>query len=402
MIANDVFWALPGPARYQRSLTRHLLDGRSLVISLPTGLDSRGLQTQVAHAARDAGFSFESYALPALLDGDKAIGDALCCALGIEGGSAYAPANGALVASAPRLHGTVLWFSDTELLDDASRERWFRFLSDFGQAARNEQVEERPRVILPLNQHVPQLDDLFFIRCWWWGVLGRGDVLCALDVLAEDIDVDVFLESAVTHVAAYDLDLLAWLLSHGFDDASSLGQTLRLYARETGLSEIAGRARVVLSGTFGGPGRVEPPENLRDLWRAGAVQAMTRESIQMHPAVLALIEGDAAAERLLWEAQVRSLLPFIDRYRVRIIQYLDRRFGPAWAGWSGTGQTSGLDFEIGELKFLWDRAPQLGRESEAKREFVVRLHRARNDLAHLRPVNRGAVSGLLSLAAAFD
>ena len=402
MIAGSVFWELPGPSRYRRSHTRHLLEGRSLVIVLPTDVDARGLQVEVAHSARDAGFSFESYAVTGLFAGDNEVGDALCAVLGIEKSGAAGPTNAAALASAERLRGVVLWFSDSELLTDDQRERWFRFLSDFGHAARNEQVEERPRVVMDLNHHLPELDDLFFIRCWWWAVLGHADQLCAFDLVSQDLDIDAFLEGAVIHVAAYDLDLLAWLLSHEFEDAASLGQTLRLYARESGLTQVADLGKEALAVARAATPGIEPPDNLRELWRAGGVQAMVREGIRIHPAVLALVEGDAAAERMLWEAQVRSLLPSIDRYRVRVSQYLDRRFGASWITWSPNGHTSGLDFEIGDLKFLWDTAPPLSRESAAKREFVVRLHQARNDLAHLRPVNRRAVSALASLAVEFE
>ena len=113
------------------------------------------------------------------------------------------------------------------------------------------------------------------------------------------------------------------------------------------------------------------------------------ESGVVHAALASLEKPPRELRWRIWSAQASVLLPLIDKQRYEIVQENDRQI-VRYLRMDGD-LIDPLDLEIGKLVgMVW--RPGFSRHSANR---VRRLQRARNALAHLKPLGIDAVSALL-------
>jgi hypothetical protein len=314
----------------------------------------------------------------------------------------------AFLAGAEPLAGRVICLGDLEALPGERTQRWCQFLADYGQAIRNRSLLERAVFCVIArglrSQDCPR-EDVLISRRWWWGAVSRLDVsLYVRETTLDDPAMDACSEAAIVELAGFDPALAATLIAawrRGEGDLcavirSCFASAERMHDRESNPTPYA-QVQIADSAV--------PRSDLEPLWARGWLDALRREGLHVNSAALAAWGDEAGLRQRLWKGQVRVLLPLIDEHRARLCRYLAKRYGPqvphpvgdASKPGRGSAGASWLDLEIGQIKRLFDAAQLLYQEPDAVRTVVRWLHFARNELAHLRPLDQATVTRGLRL-----
>ena len=243
-------------------------------------------------------------------------------------------------------------------------------------------------VVIGGRKHLPSFrggadSDVSLATLWWWNRIARWDTAAHISSVDgprsdERILADIRSETIV-EVARWNLRLAERLAQDWSGDPSELPDHLIETPRETD-QPAETRERC---GT-------RPADGMLDLWTAGQLDgwhdtyspAPTRQRLR----------------RLVWAAQARIVLPWIEQRREvlqkrtiakmgrkRFIENLQQMFDPPLTD-------AGL-VEIGDLyKVIHAR---LGRTEPALRSTAWRLRDARNKVAHLDPLSLGELGELV-------
>jgi hypothetical protein len=243
--------------------------------------------------------------------------------------------------------------------------------------------------------------DAALTTIWWWGRVARWDVAAHIAgrIQAAGVLGDIRTESIV-EVARWDLDLAERLAAAWSGDPADLPPLLSRHG-------TGSRASPSGASPSPSPGRCLPaqPAGLRP---PGEVLAWWDEYLvdSWHDIVSASPRGRTAdgstLDRMLWAAQARVLLPWIEERRsvllgrviremgrVRLEQVLRSKFSPP--------VTLDSALEIGVL----DRVVQMsiGGTGPQLSDISRRLHKARNALAHMRSLSLAEQEGLTAACA---
>lgn len=224
---------------------------------------------------------------------------------------------------------------------------------------------------------------------WWWGRVARWDATAHVVGLnpgtrASDVLEETRLETIVD-VARWDLDLGERLASAWNGEPAELISHLR---PATSWTESVARN--------GHAADFRPPLPLMDAWDERAVDSW-HGSPRMEAAFLAADEGEMS--RVVWAAQARVLLPWVEQRRVRLLETVigllgPRRFDEVLVRRLALEPSSDALIEIGVL----DRAVRigLGKTRADITEASRRLRVCRNAMAHLTPLTLSEQSGLVA------
>ena len=346
-------WGLPGPAGYLETVERSLRDGASVVARFP-----RQMTRRFDDAVQErCDFARWTIFRP---DGVRAPCESLL--------ERFAPRGASLpeLCEAPDFQGRLIW------IDSLDRDNWpasKRFLTDYAQFSRNVPQLGRTRFIVCLEgtppEQPPGRDAALDVHDW-------KDVVNEMDLLflayerlgARDVSgmMRSLLATTVARVAAWDLDVAERLLSEDDDDIIDPVRVLRSVALEAGWTSAT------------------PAD-----WELGTASAAGA----IHAALAALIEPPRELHRRIWSAQASVLLPIIDERRYAIVR---ENHGQISRHLNMDGDpTDPLDLDMGHLKGMVQRPGFGGPVSN----LVGRLHKARNDLAHLKPLSFNAIRSLV-------
>ena len=282
----------------------------------------------------------------------------------------FAPKGSSLVdlCAAPDFQGRLIRF------DGLDRDTWpacRQFLTDYAQHSRNIAKLGRTRffVILadaPLEDPPPR--DATLEVHDWRGAVSEMDLLflayARLEARRVNERMRVLLATLVARIAVWDLETAERLLeveSEG-DIIDPTDMLQRIATNEGWTSKT-------------------PAE-----WALGTAS----ESGVVHAALAALEKPPRELRWRIWSAQASVLLPLIDKQRYEIVQENERQI-LRYLEMDGD-PIDLLDLEIGHLVGM-ARRPGFSRHITNR---VRRLHSARNDLAHLKPLGIDAVGALLS------
>jgi hypothetical protein len=144
-----------------------------------------------------------------------------------------------------------------------------------------------------------------------------------------------------------------------------------------------------MNGRRGGREGLQPPSPVLPSWDQGVVESWHD---QVSAATCALAAEPEKLSRLVWAAQARVLLPWIEERRstlhIRVTEILGTpRLGAILREWFDPPVDADGLVEIGALDTVVRRV--LGSRHSDVRDASRWLRQARNDLAHMRPLSLG-------------
>jgi hypothetical protein len=363
-------WDLPGPDGFVTRLTERVMGGGSASVVLPVLVEPEALEWAIRR--RLEYWRWESISVGAFDDGSGAPADLLAVALGMEGGVGRATASRLL--DSEDLERTVLWVSGLEALDDSRAGLWLRFADDFARAAVAMGQLHPPALIIVqhgrANASMPR-QQAQLPRIFWWGVVDRLDVMVHIARLSPTVDPIV--AAQIVETAGFDLDLTERLLE---GPATSVEEIVGVAAEYGERWDLRIPARVE-----GGRCPREAPGVFLEPWSRGLVDRFDGDSL-WHVAALARDGKAGSITRRLWTAQVRTLMPRIDIWRLKLIEIaIDRRLL--------SEDDAPLDMEFADLHRALARAHRVGKR-HSLHDIARWLREQRNRLAHLEVVSPDA------------
>lgn len=243
------------------------------------------------------------------------------------------------------------------------------------------------------RQHLPrggESSGVALATVWWWNRVARWDVAAHISQAGPPtgetrVLADVKTETIV-EIARWNLDLAARMAKSWSGDPQDISNFLEAQDISTQTIDCTDRC---------GP---RPPESLIELWDRQLVDGWHDScSISAH----ALCSQPKRIDRLVWAAQARVLLPWIEEHREILYGHVkklmgQRRLQSALADLFEPPLTASGLVEIGPLKRIVE--VRIGNTDTAVRAAARRLHDARNHLAHLEPLGLAQLRELVVAA----
>lgn len=264
-----------------------------------------------------------------------------------------------------------------------------KFLERVEQETHSAPSEDQLRVVVIGGRaHLPRFrggedSDVSLATLWWWNRIARWDTAAHISRvggprISERIVADIRAE-AIVEVARWDLTLAAQLAEDWSGDLADLATHLHQVCAEP-FPESRDRCGV------------RPAEHLLDAWDA-------RQLDGWHD-VYSPAASPHRLRRLVWAAQARIVLPWIEQRREvlqeRAIATMGRRrFTEALQLLRETPPTDAGLVEIGDLYKVIEA--RLGRSEPQLRSMAWRLRDARNKVAHLTPLTLGELGELVNV-----
>lgn len=381
MSGSNTVWNLPGPASFVREVRRTAGLGQHVAVVLPrVHLVEGGIASTLVDELAGVREDIE-YLEPD--SGSETLVEAIASALFLDD----PPLTVRKLFEEESLAGRSFVFSALELSDD-HREELPELLRRLESDSRAVGALERPTFVavvgpndLPMREAESRAE-IALADVWFWNRASRWDVAAHLalqdredrhDGLLGEVRLEVIVEAA-----KWDLDL-ATELSHGWSgDAVGLLDYLKT---------PPGSEPVDLPAHRRDHAR-RPPEALVDLWDAGGL-GFWHGALAIAPSHR--IRDIAAIDRLVWSAQARVLLPWLELRREQLAQRVEaevgvERFQAQLARTDHGKYDDAADdvVEVGHLAHLISL--EYGRSRRQFCDTAHTLKRARNALAHLRPM----------------
>ncbi|MDN4488636.1 hypothetical protein QQX10_10700 [Demequina sp. SYSU T00039] len=291
---------------------------------------------------------------------------------------------------------------DASELDSRHRKQLADLLRRLDAESRAVSVENRATfvVLAGLDDGLARAGDasggVALRTVWFWNRVARWDVAAWLKLhdpardfssLASEIRLETVIEAARWNLSR------ALALWKGWD--GSPGHLLGLVA--VGEEGPSGDLP-----SFASDHRIKPPAGCAEDWNRGMVE-FWHGAMTLLPAGPGLVRSDV--DRLIWQAQVRVLLPWIELQRIRLVQATRERLGAErfaeqvrlYDASSNSLEDGGDVVEIGPLAFILVRT--LGKTAPQFTDTAHVLRKARNKLAHLDPLGTPEISRLVEVTA---
>ena len=408
---DERIWRLPGPRGFVREIVAEHRRGRHVASVLPRELAADAVFTDSLGVALLDEFASQSVGARRIHDAGPgtSILDTFCQALIFDDPPATVPE--LLVHPEVRDVVAVVVARD---LGTSAREELPGFLGRVeleshaaGTARRLSVVAVVARSQLP-NFAGGASSDIALTSIWWWARLARWDVAAHIAGLAGPPRLGGVLEDvrteSIVELARWDLDLAERLA------ATWPGELCKLPAVLGGCGTTAnGRPRGGgAAGAWNGGGSsgtglagtgLQPPEPDLELWDQRAVDGWhDRQSVTAS----SLIASPEKLRRVVWAAQARVLMPWIEERRSALLDRVAAMLGPDRLaavlsnGLSPPVKTDAL-VEIGILDKVVQMA--IGAHDPGLRDASRRLREARNSLAHMQPLSLAEQENLVAACA---
>ena len=334
-------WDLSGAVRFLTAIGRSLNDGVSVIVRFP-GTIPLGFQDAIIKDVRGLDFvRFECTRSPF---------EGLC--------KKYAPSVSSNTGTLYELcehdgfRGKLIWLDS---LHPKVWQQWQEFLTKYAQVNRLMPSLGRTLFVVPLEGEPPEeppKNDVTMTTHDWSGVLDEMDLLFwANDHLLQkgvSYPQRILLATTIAYISSWDFDIAMRLLDEEPRVILSPCEMLRSVAKEKGWT----------------------PHTSVD-WQLGTA---SKSGIE-HAALAALEDPPRIIQSRLWRAQAAVLLPHIESQRFNIVRNNMSKFQGALQ------DKNPLDVELSELeRSVWSHAYCKVHNN------VKYLRDARNDLAHLRPL----------------
>jgi hypothetical protein len=385
---DERVWRLPGPRSFVRDIVAEHARGRHVTTVLPAALASDAQFTDgLAVAVQD---EFVRHSVPTRriysLGASLSILDTFSQTLIFED----PPVTVAELLRHPEASNTVAVVVARDL-ETTARSGLPSFLERMELESHAGTSPAQPLCVVAIlaRDQLPAFrggasSDVAMTSIWWWARIARWDVAAHIadmtePVLLPGVLADVRAESVV-EIARWDLDLAEHLVMAWDGEPSQLPSLLK---------EWRCVSAPVMNGRRGGREGLQPPSPVLPSWDQGVVESWHD---QVSAATCALAAEPEKLSRLVWAAQARVLLPWIEERRstlhIRVTEILGTpRLGAILREWFDPPVDADGLVEIGALDTVVRRV--LGSRHSDVRDASRWLRQARNDLAHMRPLSLG-------------
>jgi hypothetical protein len=380
MGASSDIWQLPGPSSYVRDIGHAASMGRNVAVVLPRYIAVDDTRTDALAVALAKDLPRGERLWPGSDGG-------LVEALGREvNWSPDSPVTVPELLREEAAQGQTYVVASSDL-DRRHREELPNFLRRLAIEAHSLPPTERCTFIVIVERSsLPTFagndrSDVTLAALWYWHRISRWDVAAHIagnraspqsGVLGE-----IHTETAV--------ELAKWNLDMAFDLAQSWDGDIVTLPTITPPIDLD----VELVGT--GAISQQPPDGLLDAWDAAMVDGW-HEKICIAPCHR--LDDVSDLNRHLWTAQARVLLPWIEIRRQELEQAMTRFLGEA--NMKSSFATYSRGESVAEIALLNRIAEaRIGRTNPSLRDAARVLRNARNQLAHLRPMQQAALAELV-------
>jgi hypothetical protein len=392
---DERVWRLPGPRSFVRDIVAEHARGRHVTTVLPEALASDALFTDGLAVAVQDEFTRQSVPTRRIygVGGDLSILDTFSQALIFED----PPATVAELLRHPEAGNTAAVVVARDL-DTATRSELPGFLErvELESHARTGQAQRLSVIAVLARGQLPAFrggasSDIAMTSIWWWARIARWDVAAHIASLTEHAPLqgvlsDIRTESIV-EVARWDLDLAEHLVTTWEGEPSHLPSLLKDWRCVSS---------PVMNGGHGALDGLQPPGPVLPSWDQRIVESWHD---QVTVATCSLAADPEKLSRLVWAAQARVLLPWIEERRstlhIRVAGILGApRLAVILREWFDPPVDAGGLVEIGALDTVVRRV--LGSRPSGVRDASRWLREARNRLAHMQPLSLGDQESLLA------
>jgi hypothetical protein len=385
---DERVWRLPGPRSFVRDIVAEHARGRHVTTVLPAALASDAQFTDgLAVAVQD---EFVRHSVPTRriysLGASLSILDTFSQTLIFED----PPVTVAELLRHPEASNTVAVVVARDL-ETTARSGLPSFLERMELESHAGTSQAQPLCVIAIlaRDQLPAFrggasSDVAMTSIWWWARIARWDVAAHIVGMTERAPLhgvlsDVRTESIV-EIARWDLDLAEHLMTAWEGEPSLLPSLLKDWRCVSA---------PVMNGGHGGINGLHPPRGVLPFWDQGVVESWHD---QVSAATCALAAEPEKLSRLVWAAQARVLLPWIEERRstlhIRVTEILGTpRLGAILREWFDPPVDADGLVEIGALDTVVRRV--LGSRHSDVRDASRWLRQARNDLAHMRPLSLG-------------
>jgi hypothetical protein len=373
---SDPFFELPGPRRFAQGLRDLLGRGTTVTVRLPAATAPPSLRRATLPGLRRD--ELRSVRLRDLGEGgsENHLAAQLASELGLEF-PVGTPVDATSLATATSLGRTVVWVEVRPGDPPELVRRWLALVGRYADAVKNRAPSDRPTLVTAITgafDGLPTGSDDQVEDVWWWGVLDRVDTLVHVaERTRSDRRIGPDLASMIVEVAAHDLDLADTLIERWDGDVTVACELLAAHAEQRGWNALK------VPPMVGEHDR--PPELGSAAWHAGALERWEPDGTQLHGACDGTLR--ATVESRIWRAQLQTVFPDLERLRRSLSSWVAENAALIPQAWADSDPKA---MELGELKDLVEHVGVL-RHDQTRREALRWATKARNDLAHLRPLD---------------
>jgi hypothetical protein len=394
---DERVWQLPGPRSFVRDIVAEYARGRHVAAVLPEVLASDAVFADSLAVAALEEFARQSVSVRRIYDAgdDTPILDTVSQALIFDD----PPATVSALLCHPEVKNSVAVVVARDLGTCAGNGLpAFLERVELESHATSNQAQRLSLVAIIARGQLPGFrggasSDIAMTSIWWWARTARWDVAAHIADLAGRIPLqgvlaDVRTESIV-EVARWDLDLAEHLVTTWEGEPRDLPSLVKDW-RSVSAAQVVNGSRPV--GTDG----VRPPDPVLPSWDQRVIEGWHD---QLSVSACCLAAEPEKLGRLVWAAQARVLLPWVEERRstlqTRVTELLGaQRLASLLRQWFDPPVEAAGLVEIGVLDTVIRRA--LGSRDTEVRDASRWLREARNRLAHMRPLSLGEQQSLLA------
>lgn len=395
---------VPSVRRWLAGVRQILADGCSVIVVLPTSLDTTGiwdaLRLEIERIRGEWPGELDLTKVPR--GGDVLA--SLAAAVGLQ------PPGGLEFESCLTDSGLpqVIALHGIERLDAGSRADWLGLVSRTAALSHRLAGHQRVPSFLCLVYgeailgELPVADVRLTVE-WWWAMPSVLEVRVLFRSVEDGADVcrQAWREHVLPSIAGGDIGLSEHLWDNGlFEDQVLLARRLCEHAEGRGwtaesLKTLGLEARLPERHLIRTQTRRMPPIHLRLLWAHGLVYETDEHGIEVSSAALVILGRHEELAHRMWRGQAGLLLPLLDAVRLHLCTVLAREHGPDWPASLGLPreederravQDDPFAAQLGYLLFLFRKASELRGETPL-RLLTGQAWEIRNELAHYRPVH---------------
>ncbi len=405
---DERVWRLPGPRSFVRDIVAEHRRGRHVATVLPRALASDTIFTDSLSVALLEEFAGQSVTARRIYDAGPgaSVLETFCRALIFDDQPATVPD----LLIHPEVRDMVAVVVAQDLCAPA-RDELSPFLRRVELETHTAGPTRRLSVVAIVTQsQLPVFpggasSDIALTSIWWWARIARWDVAAHIADLAGQPRLSGVLEDvraeSIVELARWDLDLAERLAAAWSGELGALPSLLRECGSvaangKPGRADAVARARKGVTAASAG---LRPPDPDLELWDRRMMDGWhDRQSVTM----CSLIAVPDKLSQVVWAAQARVLLPWIEECRSSLLARVTETLG---AGRLAAVLRDRFDppvmadtlVEIGVL----DKVVQMviGSGNPDLRYASRRLREARNSLAHLRPLSLAEQESLVAACA---
>jgi len=407
---DERIWRLPGPRGFVREIVAEHRRGRHVASVLPQALAADPVFTDSLGVALLEEFASQSVSARRIHDAGPgaSVLETFCQALIFDDQPATIPE--LLIHPEARDVAAVLVAAD---LCSPAREELPAFLRRVELESHAAGTARRLSVVAVVSRsQLPAFtgganSDITLTSIWWWARMARWDVAAYLADLAGQPRLGGVLEDvrteSIVELARWDLDLAEQLAAAWSGELRALSSLLLdcgpTANGASGHAAKGGTAARTWNGSAPASAGLQPLGPDLEQWDQRTVDGWhDRQSVT----ACSLTASPERLSRVIWAAQARVLLPWIEERRSALLDQVTVELG---ARRLGAVLSDGFDppvkadalVEIGVLDKVVQMA--IGSRNPGLRDASRRLREARNSLAHLQPLSLAEQESLVAACA---